>query len=898
MNNYHKLCTDCLEKIKPLLDNRTDPEYEELVKLCETNDPLTISDVVYRCQTLFKKLQGNIAPAVELVYVNHPDYQDDCDEIKVDNEKLKADNGNLKSKLAELSKSLELSNVEIEQIKTLGDSTSNKNSMKIQKLEQELSVASNELKECTEKAKSATAKNEELEKKVVTLEKDLKSLQNEITKLKSELADEKVQTTEITKKRDELVLKNIELESKLDEINNSILRTTKKQIAVKEVLNQSKEQKKHNRDDKKAIILKKRRVELSQIDKQKSKLEEITKNINKSKIPGIKFTKDRVNDVLKNAVNLINDNETVGSLSNDKNGNMVDNYEMQIKEAKEQLNDEKEKSKAMAGEIKALNVTIKGSTGKELPALVSASDAMKNRTEAVNKAIVILDEKNRTKIKNIKDEFEVFEKEYEKNMRLLHEALVKAENELAELKKTKESEMELYEQKNWINIISLNEELEETKKKLNGKNKELNAQLDIFNSLKNLNDIQTAENRKHDEIVKGMTNEQTQIKDANSQLKIRLEETATSLENYKSQVAEHTNVNRGHLVKVHELEQTIEKMNNAGIIAALRIENAEKALDSAKKEHKQDIEKAQQSKTADSIARDDELTRIKNELAAIKKESREYSKEKFDNLISEYELLGLKLTFVEIDSTSLKEKLNIMETELKETKEKLNIMETESGNQNEEIFRLTVLLTTLEKENKDLREGLSDLRSVTNNTIEDDISEEQSDNESEHERIIYSSASDDSGASGYSSASGYSRGSIDSIVSDASGYSRGSINSNFSGVSMGSIVSNDNNFSGNSRGSIVSDDNNFSGISIDNIVSDDDDDDDNFSGGLPLGGMVGGAMIFAENTMTILIVTCILLLMYLIYILYFQPESCGYKKINKCGQGMLRSTRGVKYIAC
>jgi len=62
MDNYHKLCKEYLEKIKPLLNGRSDLEYDTLVKLCGTEDAVTMADVKYRCEALFKKLQVHNDP--------------------------------------------------------------------------------------------------------------------------------------------------------------------------------------------------------------------------------------------------------------------------------------------------------------------------------------------------------------------------------------------------------------------------------------------------------------------------------------------------------------------------------------------------------------------------------------------------------------------------------------------------------------------------------------------------------------------------------------------------------------------------------------------------------------------------------------------------------------------
>jgi hypothetical protein len=73
--------------------------------------------------------------------------------------------------------------------------------------------------------------------------------------------------------------------------------------------------------------------------------------------------------------------------------------------------------------------------------------------------------------------------------------------------------------------------------------------------------------------------------------------------------------------------------------------------------------------------------------------------------------------------------------------------------------------------------------------------------------------------------------------------------------------------------------------------------DDDYSGGrMALGGVMGGAILFSENAVAVLMVTCILLLMYLIHILYYQSCS-GYKNRSKCGRGSLQNTEAIQYMA-
>lgn len=67
MDNYHKLCKEYLEKIKPLLNGRSDLEYDTLVKLCGTGDAVTMADVKYRCEALFKKLQVHNDPDIDTI---------------------------------------------------------------------------------------------------------------------------------------------------------------------------------------------------------------------------------------------------------------------------------------------------------------------------------------------------------------------------------------------------------------------------------------------------------------------------------------------------------------------------------------------------------------------------------------------------------------------------------------------------------------------------------------------------------------------------------------------------------------------------------------------------------------------------------------------------------------
>ena len=67
MDNYHKLCKNCLDKIKPLLNGKNNSEYDDLLKLCGTGDAVTMADVKYRCEALFKKLQVHNDPDIDTI---------------------------------------------------------------------------------------------------------------------------------------------------------------------------------------------------------------------------------------------------------------------------------------------------------------------------------------------------------------------------------------------------------------------------------------------------------------------------------------------------------------------------------------------------------------------------------------------------------------------------------------------------------------------------------------------------------------------------------------------------------------------------------------------------------------------------------------------------------------
>ena len=73
-------------------------------------------------------------------------------------------------------------------------------------------------------------------------------------------------------------------------------------------------------------------------------------------------------------------------------------------------------------------------------------------------------------------------------------------------------------------------------------------------------------------------------------------------------------------------------------------------------------------------------------------------------------------------------------------------------------------------------------------------------------------------------------------------------------------------------------------------------DDDYSDGRMALGGVMGGAILFSENAVAILMVTCIVLLMYLIHILYYQPCS-GYKNRGHIYCGSLQNNEAIQYIA-
>ena len=70
--NYTNLYIECLDKIKILLDGKSNKEYEELKKIGKESDILDMSNTIFRCKNLIKELQLINVKDTEIVYVEVP----------------------------------------------------------------------------------------------------------------------------------------------------------------------------------------------------------------------------------------------------------------------------------------------------------------------------------------------------------------------------------------------------------------------------------------------------------------------------------------------------------------------------------------------------------------------------------------------------------------------------------------------------------------------------------------------------------------------------------------------------------------------------------------------------------------------------------------------------------
>ena len=70
--NYTNLYLECLDKIKILLDGKSNKEYEELKKIGKESNILDMSNTIFRCKNLIKELELSNVKNVEIVYVPTP----------------------------------------------------------------------------------------------------------------------------------------------------------------------------------------------------------------------------------------------------------------------------------------------------------------------------------------------------------------------------------------------------------------------------------------------------------------------------------------------------------------------------------------------------------------------------------------------------------------------------------------------------------------------------------------------------------------------------------------------------------------------------------------------------------------------------------------------------------
>ena len=217
MDNYHKLCKEYLEKIKPLLNGRSDLEYDTLVKLCGTGDAVTMADVKYRCEALFKKLQGSNAPDIEIVYV---ETGDDCSNLRQQNlsliYKLKRLENSLNNTTFQQVADLTASNNQTEKQKVLNAKLTNNAQLlrdQITQLQNQIAQLQNNIKTNEENINKITE-----EKELAILERN--NIETRITQLKSELLKKSEEVmTKLKMRLKEKSEEVIQLEQNMKELN-------------------------------------------------------------------------------------------------------------------------------------------------------------------------------------------------------------------------------------------------------------------------------------------------------------------------------------------------------------------------------------------------------------------------------------------------------------------------------------------------------------------------------------------------------------------------------------------------------------------------------------------------------------------------------------------------------
>ena len=785
MDNYHTLCKEYLEKIKPLLNGRSDLEYDTLVKLCGTGDAVTMADVKYRCEALFKKLQGSNAPDIEIVYV---ETGNDCSNLRQQNQVLM-------DKLTTMKNTLDDT-----MIKQVAELTASKNQ--------------------TEEQKKINAK---LTNNVTMFRNQINQLQDEINQLQNEFNTTKINTQRLSVLQasvNELKDVNTKLNAQIAEAKKLQLDAEKKlKIAnLENGFNQSK-------ITKMTLWNTEKQDKISNILEENKKLQS---DLNKTKMENMQYADKQIIWELK--YNDLKNTENILKLQR----NALQDYENIQKELWDQITDIRSaRTEDMQSYINLPEVT---------------NSLSKSSFKKFNEDLTKMDKLDINKLIDTTVEYLNAMPSVTDNV----DPLVKLLSEFMEVSgKIKTDVNTILKIKYFVAVFQMNRD----------------ALIKYRNDHKNAfppNASPSSESTALEELEKdgyaGMMMTTEKYLHTNNIAEItpkeythnRIEIEDSELKDYKSDGF---------------LEQYIK-------LRTYLVTNVVDMLDEKKRERERYAGIFQhvlsQTKNFIEILSNDNDTRIKLTNILSRDTLFYYINEILNNPYSNNDLLMLyhAISFCKSESENVKEisqsrflnKLIAFGVTKKKDEEEDEEEEEEEEDEEEEEEEDEYAVIRIHK-------GYKEHKTKLDNKYIYMI-----DNGDEHTgEIALYFTNDDIDMN-------------DGVLKLDKDIATKHINDVLETKDLGEIRK-------KMTKLLLNEQSNLKPVTYggyDNVVSQYD--------GVAFGGVIGGAILFSENAVTVLMVTCILLLMYLIHILYYQPCS-GYKNRSKCGRGSLQNTEAIQYMA-
>ena len=832
MDNYHKLCKEYLEKIKPLLNGRSDLEYDTLVKLCGTGDAVTMADVKYRCEALFKKLQGSNAPDIEIVYI---ETGNDCSNLRQQNQllmdKLNMLENNLNNTISKQVAELTASKNQTEVQKEINAKLTNNVTVfrnQIDNAHTELKTAAdtnNKLKDMLDNEKKNNASNtdyiNELKNSIKTNEAEIdarvKKLEEINTKLTDQITKAKIMQEETEKNLKRVNLENDSSQAKITKMTKMTLWNTEQQERMPNI-----------------------------IYEYQNENEKLQNDLKKTKMENIKYADKQIIWELK--YNDLKNTENILKLQR----NALQDYETMQKDLWDQITDIRVVSPEQMQSYIDLKVVIE-SLSKSSFAKFN-EDLTKMDVSNIDKLINITVEYLRNAMPNAIDDAK-----YEADL-------------LTEFMEVKPNDSEtdvntILKIKYFVAVFQMNRDI-----LLKYRNDHKNAFPPNAKSPSEFNDLETLEKDGYAGMM--MTTEKYLHKD----------------------IDKNNRKKYGH-VKIDINESDLKEYNSDGFLEQyikLRtylVTNVADVLDIKKRKRYAEIFRfvLSQTKPFIEILSNNDVT-LTNKLTNILERDTlfYYINEILNKPLNKNDLIMLyhAISFCKSESENVKEISQSLFLDKLIEKNITEKYEYEEGEYEEGEYEEG------EYEEGDYEEG----------EYEDEEEEEKDAVIRIHKEYTEHKTKLDATNSTYfiymidnkdhpgeilldvETTEIEPNGMEDGVLKLDKDIATHHIDDVLKTRELGEIrkkmtelLNNQSNLKSGTYGG------------YDNDVSQYD--------GVAFGGVMGGAILFSENAVAVLLVTCILLLMYLIHILYYQPGSNGYKNRSKCGRGSLQNNEAIQYIA-